>query len=88
MRRLHPLTLLFILLGVVPLIVGGSGLVSYFLWRAGHGLLIWGLLPFAASLLLIGTLGAVLGLAAGGTRGAPEEKEGATRKGPRREDDV
>ena len=88
MRRLQPLTLLFILLGVVPLIVGGSGLVSYLLWRAGYGFLAWGLLPFAASLLLIGVLGAVLGLAASGTRGAPEEKEGATHKGPRREDDV
>ena len=88
MRRLQPLTLLFILLGVVPLIVGGSGLVSYFLWRAGYGLLVWGLLPFVASLLLIGALGAVLGLAAGGTRGAPEEREGATHKEPRPEDDV
>lgn len=88
MRNLQPLNLLFVLLGAVPLIVGGSGLVSYLLWRAGYGFLIWGLLPFAASLLLVGVLGAVLGLAAGGTRGAPEESDGATREGPRREDNV
>ena len=88
MRNLQPLNLLLILLGAVPLIVGGSGLVSYFLWRAGYGFLIWGLLPFAASLLLVGVLGAVLGLAAGGIRGAPEENDDAPRKGPRGEDDV
>ena len=88
MRNLPPLNLLFVLLGAVPLIVGGSGLVSYLLWRAGYGFLVWGLLPFAASLLLVGVLGAVLGLAAGGTRGAPEENDGNPGKGPRREDDV
>lgn len=88
MRNLRSLNLLFVLLGVVPLIVGGSGLVSYLLWRAGYGFLVWGLLPFAASLLLVGVLGAVLGLAAGGTRGAPEENNGNSGKGPRREDDV
>jgi len=87
-RNLHPLTLLFILLGVVPLIVGGSGLVSYLLWRAGYGFLTWGPLPFAASLLLVGVLGAVLGLAAGGARGAPKKSDGNSGKGPRREDDV
>lgn len=70
------------------MIVGGSGLVSYFLWRAGHGLLVWGLLPFVTSLLLIGALGTILGLAAGGARGAQGEKEDAAHKGPRREDGV
>ncbi len=88
MRRLHPLTLLFILLGAVPLIVGGAGLVSYLLWRAGYGFLVWGLLPFAASLLLVGVLGAVLGLSAGGARGATEKNGDAPRKGPHQEDDV
>ncbi len=88
MSRLRPRTLLFILLGAVPLIVGGSGLVSYLLWSAGYGFLIWGLLPFAASLLLVGVLGVVLGLAAGGIRSAPEENDGDSGKGPRREDDV
>lgn len=88
MSRVRPLTLLFVLLGAVPLIVGGSGVVSYLLWRAGNGLLVWGVLPFAASLLLVGVLGAILGLAAGGTRNSPEENDAAARKGPRREDDV
>ncbi|CAN5321487.1 hypothetical protein BH24ACT19_BH24ACT19_14830 [soil metagenome] len=88
MRNLQPLNLLLVLLGAVPLIVGGSGLVSYLLWRAGYGFLVWGLLPFAASLLLVGVLGAVLGLAAGSTRDAPEENDGNSGKGPRREDDV
>ncbi len=88
MSRVRPLTLLFVLLGAVPLIVGVSGVVSYFLWRAGNGLLVWGVLPLVASLLLVGTLGAILGLAAGGTRNFPDENDGAARKGPRREDDV
>ncbi len=88
MSRVRPLTLLFVLLGAVPLIVGGSGVVSYLLWRAGNGLLVWGVLPFAASLLLVGVLGAILGLAAGGTRNSTEENDAAARKGPRREDDV
>ncbi|CAA9453153.1 MAG: hypothetical protein AVDCRST_MAG37-2601 [uncultured Rubrobacteraceae bacterium] len=88
MSRLRPLTLLFILLGAVPLIIGASGVVSYLLWRAGNGLFVWGLLPLAASLLLVGVLGAILGLAAGGTRRSSEENDGAVRKGPRGEDDV
>lgn len=81
MRRIHSLTLLFILLGAVPVVIGGAGLVSYLLWRAGYGFLVWALLPFAASLLLVGVLGAALGLAAGGTRKPEEEK---TRRGPGR----
>ena len=88
MSRLRPLTLLFVLLGAVPLIVGVSGVVSYLLWRAGNSLLVWGLLPFAASLLLVGVLGAILGLAAGAARSSPKENDGAVSKGPRREDDV
>ncbi len=73
MRRFHPLVLLFILLGAVPVVVGGAGLVSYILWREGYGFLVWGPLPFAVSLLLVGVLGIFLGMAAGGTR-KPEEK--------------
>ncbi|HLL57107.1 MAG TPA: hypothetical protein VK359_04205 [Rubrobacteraceae bacterium] len=88
MSRVRPLTLLFVLLGAVPLIVGVSGVVSYFLWRAGNGLLVWGVLPLVASLLLVGTLGAILGLAAGGTRNSPDENDGAARKRLRREDNV
>jgi hypothetical protein len=85
--RVRPLTLLLVLLGAVPLIVGVSGVVSYFLWRAGNGLLVWGVLPLV-TLLLVGTLGAILGLAAGGTQNSPDENDGAARKGPRREDNV
>jgi hypothetical protein len=66
MDRAHAKTMLFILLGTVPLVVVGAGLVSFLLLRAGYGLIIGALLPFAVSLLIVSALGAVLGHTAGG----------------------
>ena len=60
---------MFVLLGTVPLVVVGAGLVSFVLLRAGYGLVVGALLPFAVSLLLVAILGAALGRAAGRTRG-------------------
>jgi len=59
-------SMLFVLLGAVPLVVAGAGLVAFLLLRAGYGLLIGLLLPFATSLLLVVALATVLGRAAGG----------------------
>jgi biotin transporter BioY len=75
----HPKTLLFILVGVVPLVVAGAGVVSFVLLRAGYGLFVGGVVPFVVSLLLAAALGALLGRAASGRRGPqrrrPQDKE-------------
>ena len=70
MGRLHPITLLLVLLVAVPLVVGGAGLVSFLLLRAGYGYVVGGVLPFLVSLLAVGVVGALLGRAASGRRGA------------------
>ena len=93
MRHVRPIVLLYLLLGVVPLLVGGAGLASYLLLRAGYGFLVWGLLPLGALLLLASGLGAVLGTAAGGNlpglRRKEEKPHGEVPRGrPRRGDDV
>ncbi len=76
---MHPKTLLFILVGVVPLVVAGAGVVSFVLLRAGYGLFVGGVVPFVVSLLLAAALGALLGRAASGRRGPqrrrPQDKE-------------
>ena len=74
MGKVHPITLLLVLLGAVPLVVGGGGLVSFLLLRAGYGYLLGGVLPFFASLLIVGALGVLLGRAASGRRrtGGPD----------------
>ncbi len=86
---MHPKTLLFILVGVVPLVVAGAGVVSFVLLRAGYGLFVGGVVPFVVSLLLAAALGALLGRAASGRRGPqrrrPQEKEPARSRG---QDDV
>jgi hypothetical protein len=66
--RAHARTMLFVLIGVVPLVVAGAGLVSFLLLRAGYGLVVGALLPFAVSLLLVAILAAALGRAAGRSR--------------------
>lgn len=65
------MTLLLVLIGVVPLLVGGAGVASFLLLRAGYGFLVWGVLPFLTLLLVAGTFGLVLGRAAKVT---PSEK--------------
>ena len=86
---MHPKTLLFILVGVVPLVVAGAGVVSFVLLRAGYGLFVGGVVPFVVSLLLAAALGALLGSAASGRRGPqrrlPQDKEQARSRG---QDDV
>ena len=68
MGKVPPLTLLLVLLVAVPLVVGGAGLASFLLLRAGYGYLVGGVLPFLASLLIVGVVGALLGRAASGRR--------------------
>ena len=86
---MHPKTLLFILIGVVPLVVAVAGVVSFVLMRAGYGLFVGGVVPFVVSLLLAAALGALLGRAASGRRGPqrrrPQENEPARSRG---QDDV
>ena len=81
MGRIHPITLLLVLLGVVPLVVGGAGLASFLLLRAGYGYLAGGVLPFLVSLLVVGVVGVLLGRAASGRR------EGGPGKGRNGGDD-
>lgn len=69
MNRMHPQTLLFVLLATVPLVVAGAGLAAFLLMRAGYGVLVWAVLPFAASLLVVAALALILSRAAGGGRG-------------------
>ena len=64
----RPLILLFVLLVTVPLLVGGAGVTSFLLLRAGYGVLVWGLVPFLVLLLLAGVLAVVIGKAARVTR--------------------
>jgi len=74
MDRTHAKTMLFVLLGTVPVVVVGAGLISFLLLRAGYGFVVGALLPFAVSLLLVAALGAVLGRAAGG-RGSRDRND-------------
>ena len=69
MDRAHAKRMLFVLIGAVPLVVAVAGIASFLLLRAGYGLVVGALVPFAVSLLLIAILGATLGRAAGRTRG-------------------
>ena len=86
---MHPKTLLFILIGVVPLVVVSAGVVSFLLLRAGYGLLVGAVVPFVVSLLLAGVLGGLLGRAASGRRSPerrrPPDKDSARSRG---QDDV
>ena len=79
MGNVHPITLLLVLLGAVPLVVGGAGLISFLLLRSGYGYLVGGVLPFLVSLLIVGVGGALLGRAASGRRDA--ESPGRGRNG-------
>jgi biotin transporter BioY len=68
MNRMHPQTLLFVLLGTVPLVVAGAGVVAFLLMRSGYGVLVWAVLPFVASLLMVAALAFLLSRAAGRRR--------------------
>ncbi len=86
MNRMHPQTLLFVLLGAVPLVVAVAGVVAFLLMRAGYGVLLWAVLPFAVSMLVIAVLGVFLGRSAGGRQG-PEEP-GSSQRRTRKRDGV
>ena len=64
----HAKTMLFVLIGAVPLVVAGAGLASLLLLRADYGLVVGAVLPFAVSLLLVAILSAALSRAAGTRR--------------------
>lgn len=76
MNRMHPQTLLFVLLGTVPLVVAGSGGAAFLLMRAGYGVLIWAVLPFVTSLLVVAAISFVLSRAARSDRGRDGRRRG------------
>jgi hypothetical protein len=79
MNRLRPETLLFVLLGTVPLVVAGAGVAAFLLMRAGFGFLVWGVVPFVASLLAVAALSFALSRAARADRDRGESSEGPRR---------
>ena len=74
MNRMHPRTLLLVLIGTVPLVVAIAAATAALLLRAGYGYLLGVVLPFVVSMLVIAVLGMFLGRAAGAGR-KPEERE-------------
>ena len=85
MNRMHPQSLLLVLIGAVPLVVAVAAAAAFLLMRAGYSLLFWAVLPFVISMLVIAALGVFLGRAARG-QGA-EEPESSQRRS-RRQDGV
>ena len=81
------LTLLFVLLVTVPVLVGGAGVASFVLLRAGYGVLVWALVPLLALLLLSGVLGVVAGRAARVSRPGGTEAPGRRPPTSRNADD-
>jgi predicted membrane channel-forming protein YqfA (hemolysin III family) len=79
--RLRPETLLFVLLGTVPLVVALAGVAAFLLMRAGFGFLVWGVVPFVASLLAVGVLAYALSRAARAGRDEPSEARRRGRDG-------
>ena len=79
MNRMRPQTLLFVLMGTVPLVVAIAGVVAFLLMRSGYGVLVWAVLPFLTSMLVIAALGAFLGRAASGRPGP--ERDGSSPDG-------
>jgi hypothetical protein len=99
MRRIPPAVLPLVLFGAVLLLSlfgASTGVVSFFLLRAGYGFVVWGVLPFLALVLVALVLGAAVWWLAGGKlpgigqSGGPDEKprEGSRRGGSRGGDDV
>ena len=76
-----PKILLFILVGVVPLIVLTAGIASVLLLRAGYGFWVWGVLPFLGSLFVVVVVSAFFGRAAGGGRTPPSGEDGEEGSG-------
>jgi len=86
MSRVDPKTLLYALILAVPIVVGGAGLASFLLLRAGYGPLVWIGAPLGAMLLTVVVLGLILGRAAGGSlpggRGHDGDRGGDKGAGP------
>ena len=80
MNRMHPQTLLFILVGAVPLVVAGAGVVAFMFMRSGYGILVWAVVPFLASLLIVAALAFVLSRAARAGRGQDERGSSEGRR--------
>ena len=80
MSRMHPQTLLFVLLGTVPLVVAGAGVAAFLLMRAGYGVLVWAVVPFVGSLLIVAALAFVLSRAARAGRGQDERGSSGGRR--------
>ena len=70
MNGMRPRTLLLVLISVVPVIVAMAFVIAVLLQRAGSGWVVWALLPFAVSMVVIGVLGVLVGRAA--TRSAQD----------------
>jgi membrane protein implicated in regulation of membrane protease activity len=81
MNRMQPQTLLFVLLGTVPLVVAGAGVAAFLLMRAGFGFLIWGVVPFVVSLLAVAAISFLLSRAARAGRDEPSEGRRRGRDG-------
>jgi len=75
MNRMHPQPLLFVLLGAVPVVVAGFGVVAFLLMRAGYGVVVWALLPFLASLLAVAAIAFLLSRAARSDHGQDSGQE-------------
>ena len=79
MNRMQPQTLLIVLLGTVPLVVAGAGVAAFLLMRAGFGFLLWGVVPFVASLLVVAAISFALSRAARMDRDGGGSSEGRRR---------
>lgn len=76
---MRPRTLLLVMISVVPVIVALAFVVAVLLQNAGFGWVVWALLPFAVSMVVIGVLGVLLGRAA--TRGTQGGRRSGTDDG-------
>ena len=75
MNRASPTTLLVVLVATVPIVVALAVVAGFLLQRAGFGLVVWGLLPFLAAMLIIAVFGMVLGRSAS-DRGGQRSEDG------------
>ena len=99
MRRIPPAVLPLVLFGAVLLLSlfgAGTGVVSFFLLRAGYGFVVWGMLPLLALIVVGNVVGVAAWRLAGGRLqrrersedSEDEPRENSRRGGPRRKDDV
>jgi hypothetical protein len=65
LRDLNPRTLLAMFAALVPLLVAVAGAAAFFLLKAGYGIIVGGLAPFAGLLVVVVILGVIFGRSAG-----------------------